>query len=108
MDNCHLIVSNYNKNLCWLHDLESIVSKIFVYDHDIIIEKNEFILKNELYYYEQIPNKGCEASAYLKYIIDNYHNLPDKIILIHDTEYSWHHTGSIITLINDNINSNNK
>ena len=105
MNKCHLIVSNFNKNLCWLNNLENIVSKIFVYDHDTLMEINEFILNNKKYYYEQIPNKGCEASAYLKYIIDNYDNLPDKIILIHDTEYSWHHTGSIIDLINDNINT---
>lgn len=106
MNNCHLIISNYNKNLCWLKKIEKTVNKIYVYDHDTIIENNNFILNNELYNYEQIINKGCETSAYLKYIIDNYENLPDKIILLHDTEYSWHHTGSIIDLINNNINSN--
>ena len=106
MNNCHLIISNYNKNLCWLKKIEKTVDKIYVYDHDTIIENNNFILNNELYNYEQIINKGCESSAYLKYIIDNYDNLPNKIILMHDTEYSWHHTGSIIDLINNNINSN--
>jgi FkbM family methyltransferase len=41
-------------------------------------------------------NKGQEASVYLKYIIDHYENLTDYTFFIHDDEYAWHHSGSII------------
>jgi hypothetical protein len=37
-----------------------------------------------------IPNKGTEASVYLKYIIDNYYNLPEYIVFLHGHEHSWH------------------
>jgi hypothetical protein len=40
-------------------------------------------------------NKGNEASAYLKYILDNYDALPDTVFFCHDEEFSWHHTGSL-------------
>ena len=30
MNNCHLIISNYNKNLCWLKKIEKTVDKIYV------------------------------------------------------------------------------
>ena len=51
-------------------------------------------------------NKGNEASVYLKYIIDNYDNLPDFTFFIHDEEYAWHHTGSIIDKYTESIMSN--
>lgn len=99
------VISAYNNSIEWSLKLleEKIVDKIYVYSHKNIIHENPFVLKNELYYYEEIPNKGCEASSYLKYIIDNYNNLPERIILIHDHEFSWHHEGSIIDLIKKNI-----
>ena len=106
MYDCVIVISNYNKSLVWTLRLLEYVKKIYVYDHDTIIPENEFILHNDNYHYEQIQNKGCEASAYLKYMIDNYYELPNKIILVHDEEFSWHHTGSIIDLIKDNITRN--
>ena len=44
---------------------------------------------------KQVPNKANEASTYLYYIIENYDNLPENIIFIHDENESWHHTGKI-------------
>jgi len=41
-------------------------------------------------------NKGMEASAYLKYILDYYDDLPDRVFFCHDEEYSWHHRGSLV------------
>lgn len=35
-------------------------------------------------------NRGREASSYLKYIIENYDNLPSKIAFIHGHEESYH------------------
>jgi len=101
--NAVAVVSCYKRDLNWTTKLLEFVDKIYVYDHAKIISENEFILNNSCYYYEEIPNKACEASAYLKYMMDNYNNLPEKIILIHDEDYSWHHNGSIIDRIRDNI-----
>jgi len=53
--------------------------------------------------YNVPKNIGNEASAYLKYIIDNYESLPEYSILLHDHEYSYHQEGSIIDAITSQI-----
>jgi hypothetical protein len=37
-----------------------------------------------------IPNKGQETSVYIKYIIENYDNLPDHVAFIHGHENAYH------------------
>ena len=88
------VVSRYKKNVDWVYKLKNI-NKYYIYDKEI--PESEF----------NIPvNKGNEASVYLKYIIDNYTNLADFTFFIHDDEYAWHHTGSIINLFDEAVNSN--
>jgi len=90
--NC--VVSRYKKNVDWVYKLKNI-NKYFIYDKE---------MPESLY---NIPvNKGNEASVYLKYIIDNYNNLADFTFFIHDDEYAWHHTGSILDLFDEAVNSN--
>ena len=92
MINC--VVSRYKKNTDWVYKLKNI-NKFFIYDKEN--PENEY----------NIPvNKGNEASVYLKYIIDNYDNLSDFTFFIHDEEYAWHHSGSIIDLLDEAISSN--
>lgn len=40
-------------------------------------------------------NKGREATAILKYIIDNYEHLPKHIAFLHGHESAWHHQGKM-------------
>ena len=40
-----------------------------------------------------IPNVGCEATAYLWYIIQRYDSLPDRVAFIHGHETSPHQLG---------------
>jgi len=48
-----------------------------------------------------IPNQGKEASAYLKYIVENYDSLPDRVAFIHGHETSVHqkHTRPLLEVI---------
>ena len=93
MINC--VVSRYRRNTDWVYNLKNI-NKFYIYDKET--PENEY----------NIPvNKGNEASVYLKYIIDNYDDLPDFTFFIHDEERSWHHSGSIIPLFNKAVASNN-
>ena len=58
---------------------------------------------------EDIPvNKGLEHHVYLKYMIDYYDTLSDFTFFIHDNEYAWHHTGSIVDRYQDAVKSNKK
>jgi hypothetical protein len=45
-------------------------------------------------------NKVQEVPAYLKFIIDNYYELPDYTIFVHGHEYSPHQNDSIVNIIN--------
>lgn len=38
-----------------------------------------------------IPNKGSEASVYLKFIIERYDSLPSHVCFLHGHENAWHH-----------------
>jgi len=92
MINC--VVSRYKKNVDWVYKLKNI-NKIYIYDKET--PENEY----------NIPvNKGNEASVYLKYIIDNYEKLTDFTFFIHDDEYAWHHSSSIIDKYDEAVASN--
>jgi hypothetical protein len=74
-NNYHIISAKYNKNVNFLNEIA--INKT-------VIQKNEVV-----------PNKANEALSYLFYIINNYENLPENMIFIHDENESWHHTGKI-------------
>ena len=40
-------------------------------------------------------NRGAEASAYLKYVLDHYDGLPRWSFFVHGNESSWHHDGKL-------------
>ena len=40
--------------------------------------------------WESAPNRGREASIYLRFIIDHYDNLPDRTVFLHGHGESWH------------------
>lgn len=87
------VVSRYKKNTDWVYNLRNI-NNYYIYDKEN--PENKY----------NIPvNKGNEASVYLKYIVDNYNNLADFTFFIHDDEYSWHHSGSIIDLLDEAVKS---
>lgn len=93
-DSTSIIIARYNEDTNWIYKLNKF-KNIYVYE-------KEQIDKGEL----NIPkNRGNEASVYLKYIIDNYYNLPNHLVLIHCHEFSWHHTNSIIDIIEECIDT---
>ena len=100
----NVVLSRYKKNVDWVYKLQNI-NKICIYDKGISNNPYDKGISNNPY---KIPvNKGNEASVYLKYIIDNYENLTDFTFFIHDDEYSWHHSGSIIDKFNESVMSGN-
>lgn len=38
-----------------------------------------------------LPNKGREASTYLKFIVESWENLPEWVAFLHGHEDTWHH-----------------
>jgi len=88
----NIVVSRYKKNVDWVYKIKNV--NILVYDKET--PENPY----------NVPvNKGNEASVYLKYIIDHYETLPDYTFFMHDEEYAWHHSGSIIDKYNEAVTS---
>ncbi len=87
--NC--VVSRYKKDTNWVNRLKGI-DNVFIYDKENPSNK-----------YNIPVNKGQEASVYLKYIVDHYNELADYTFFTHNDEFSWHHTGSIITKYNEAV-----
>ena len=96
MNNVNIVVSRYKKNVDFVYKINNNKNiNVMIYDKEN--------LNNPL----NIPvNKGNEASVYLKYIIDYYDELTDFTFFIHDDEYAWHHSGSIIDKFNEALMSN--
>jgi hypothetical protein len=66
-----IVVSHYKENLDWLRSFDS--DKVLVYNKNE--EKTEYTTIN-------LPNLGRESNTYLKYIVDNYDNLPDIVVFM--------------------------
>jgi hypothetical protein len=87
----NIVISKYKKNVDFVYKMNG---NVIIYDKEC--STNPY----------NIPvNKGNEASVYLKYIIDFYDNLSDFTFFMHDDEYAWHHTGSIIDKFNEAVMS---
>jgi hypothetical protein len=89
----NVVVSKYNKNIDFVYKLDGNIN-FFIYEKENINNK-----------YNIPVNKGNEASVYLKYIIDFYDELSEYTFFIHDEEFAWHHSGSIIDKYNEAVSS---
>ena len=76
--NLTIIAASKHENVVWLNKFKD--------NYDVRIYR-----PNEIgYKYTTLYEKGFEVVMYLKYIIDNYHNLSDYNIFIHAHLTSWH------------------
>ena len=81
-----VVISRYNRDVSWSERFRD-VAPVHIRVYDKCNPENPY----------NVPaNKGNEASAYLKYIIDFYDELPEWTFFAHDEEFSWHHSGSLI------------
>jgi len=83
-----VVSSHYNEDLNWLENVNKPV---------IICSK-----KLESPNCNVEKNVGNECTAYLKFIIDNYYNLPNYVAFIHGHEFAWHQPKKLLDLIYNN------
>lgn len=92
-DDLVIITAHYNEDLSWLQN-----SKF-----KVIVSTNHPTYKGEgVDESLRAPiNKGNEASAYIRYIINYYHELPPYMAFIHGHEQAWHqlYPGSLLDAI---------
>ena len=84
-----VVVSRYQADTAWTQKLAENGHPVFIYEH----------IPNSTSPYNLPGNKGNEAGAYFKFIVDYYDALPQYIAFIHDHETSWHHKGSLVDKI---------
>jgi hypothetical protein len=85
------VIAHYNENIDWVKNIKIPYE---IYTHNT---GNSFNFV--------VGNKANEATLYLKYILDNYNNLPEYNLFIHAHKKSTHQDYDIDFLIN-NINWN--
>lgn len=98
-----IVISHFNEDLGWIENINSNYTDIRIYTKDLNFQLHSSRITALDFINE---NKGNEASCYLKYIIDNYHNLPDYSIFLHAHEFSPHHIGSINNILNELVGMN--
>ena len=82
-----VVVSAFKENVTWLHRMSR-------YDVHMYGHAGGTVFEN------MVPlNKGAEASAYLSYIINNWHALPPRIAFIEANEKSWHQKHDMVARI---------
>jgi hypothetical protein len=75
-----LVISHFNEDLDWLD--------LFIGDkipHIVYTRSSDPLARHNI-----VINKGREAVAYLRYIVDHYSSLPSLIAFIHAHRTSWH------------------
>ena len=87
-----IVTSHWKEDLTWLKRQNRF--KVVLIDH---VGSNPPAIRPTTV----IPNRGREASSYLRYIIDNYDTLPKYVAFIHGHEKAWHHKfkGSLLDRI---------
>lgn len=83
----NILVAHYKRDLGWINRINK--------DFNVII----YSTSDPNYNY--VKNKGMDASMYLKYIIDNYYNLPDKTLFVHHHEMDWTQDYDLPFIINN-------
>lgn len=75
-----IVTNHYKEDLNWLKRSR----------WNVVVVDKEGADPTDLPVQYTIPNKGYETTGYLKYIIENYDNLPDHVAFLHGHETAWH------------------
>jgi len=70
----HIVIARYNENIDWIYKINTNLYDIFVYNKGDKLDK--YLNCNII----NLNNTGRESHTYLYHIINNYENLPEKII----------------------------
>ena len=73
-----VVIAHYNEDLNWTNQIDRTRFNVQIYSKT-----------NREYNFHE-PNRGNEATAYLKYIVDNYDSLPEHNIFLHGHDSAYH------------------
>mmetsp|Transcript_43058 Transcript_43058/g.69981 ORF Transcript_43058/g.69981 Transcript_43058/m.69981 type:complete len:181 (-) Transcript_43058:95-637(-) len=81
-----VVVSRYGEDVDWINGVK----------HPCIVYEKE----TESARFNTPKNKAKEASSYLQFLSDHYHNLPQHVAFTHGSSTSWHHRGYLRNKLN--------
>eukprot|EP00242_Pyramimonas_sp_CCMP2087_P001595 CAMPEP_0198231236 /NCGR_PEP_ID=MMETSP1445-20131203/115094_1 /TAXON_ID=36898 /ORGANISM="Pyramimonas sp., Strain CCMP2087" /LENGTH=323 /DNA_ID=CAMNT_0043911837 /DNA_START=150 /DNA_END=1121 /DNA_ORIENTATION=+ len=88
-----VVASHFKEDPTWLQKMTPY--KHVIYTHrDVTVPKITHNLKGT----HRVPNRGREATAYIKFILDQYDTLPPVVAFIHAHRKSWHQIDMVETL----------
>jgi len=82
-----VIIAHYNKPLEWTRLVRGV--EVIIYT------------SNDQAPYMQVKNRGADSSHYLSFIIDNYENLPERMVFCHDHNINWTQEHPLHHIINN-------
>lgn len=91
-----IILAHTEEDMTWLNDIPS-KYKVHVINDNLV---------DPTVYFKYLPKQfdvshakgGLEAGKYLKFIIENYNNLPERMLFAHAHRSSWHMDDIVQTL----------
>jgi len=87
-----VLIAHHNKDISWVNEITANVNiKIYSTSDPTKIYVT--------------PNKGMDANMYLRYIIDNYDDLPERTLFVHHHKEDWTQDFTLPYIIN-NLNWN--
>lgn len=90
----NVIIAHHLENIDWITELNLDRFEVVLASNTVRVAPYPFITLM------RVPNVVFEVSAYLQYIIQFYHTLPEYSIFVHGHRCSWHHDGEIHCLLN--------
>ena len=91
-----IVIARYKENISWIDEYyEKYKLNVIIYN------KGNLIYKPEIYKNIELINYGRESHTYLKYIIDNYDNLPPLVVFTQGCNKD--HITNVDDLINNDL-----
>jgi hypothetical protein len=91
-----LVVARFNEEIPWIHNVQGW--------EKLVVNKGEFAEIPILFAQEKIENVGREAGTFLRFIVENYDNLPDQMAFLQGNPFD-HAPHAILELNNFAENS---
>jgi hypothetical protein len=93
----HIVIARYRENIDWINYIDTNLYDVFIYNKGTKLPN---ILNCNII---ELENKGRETHTYLYHIINNYENLPEKIIFTQANPFDHVNTNFINQINNFNI-----
>ena len=85
----HIVIARYDENIDWINYIDTNLYDVFIYNKGTKLPN---ILNCNII---ELENKGRETHTYLYHIINNYENLPEKIIFTQANPFDHVHNNFI-------------